>query len=148
MIRDVGVGGSDHYVGVGIPGAYLPAGQGDTRGSVARLGLRENLLGRDFRELLPHYGNVRCCRYNPETGVGIRLPETVAGELNQAASAVCQIEELFGLFCRAEREKARALSARHDNYMCGHCNCEYTHFRRDLGLPWLFSKKIKKNLDN
>ena len=57
---------------------------------------------------------------DPEAGLGIHRQEAVVCELYKSASAVCQIEELLGFFCRAEGEETGSLSSCHNNNVSGH----------------------------
>ena len=78
------------------------------------------MVHRHLGQLFPNNAHIGGVGHHPEILHRAETLETVDGELNERASTSQDVDELFGVFGRAQRPKAATDAAGHDNDMVFH----------------------------
>ena len=121
-LENQGVGRSDDDISGGIALGDLPAGIGDAGRRVPGLRLRQDLVGRDVRELLPDYVNILLGGHHPELVRGANRQEALHRQLEERFPHAEDVDELLRTFRGGERPQAAADAAGHDYNMRVHYN--------------------------
>ena len=116
-VDDKSIGGGYYDVGIGMLLLDLPAGVGYTGGSVACLGLGENIVNGHVRDLLLDNADVFLVGDHPHVLNWTDGLETVDSKLDEGTAHAHHVDELLGVVRGGHGPEAAANSASHNDYL-------------------------------